>query len=100
MHYTHLSYVPHTITSLSGFEALLKGIKVTTVGAPFYSGWGLTDDRQPVPRRMRSLSLLELLAGAYLLYPRYANPETGEPLDLEDVLQLIIDQKDDDSISV
>ncbi|KMK77846.1 hypothetical protein AB990_02650 [Alkalihalobacillus pseudalcaliphilus] len=90
----------YTITSLSGFEALLKGIKVTTVGAPFYSGWGLTDDRQPVPRRMRSLSLLELLAGAYLLYPRYANPETGEPLDLEDVLQLIIDQKDDDSISV
>ncbi|MQW87724.1 capsular polysaccharide biosynthesis protein [Sinorhizobium saheli] len=67
----------YTITSLAGFEALLRGIKVTTAGSPFYSGWGLTDDRQPNPRRGRRLSLEALFAGAYLLYPCYFKPETG-----------------------
>ena len=39
----------HTITSLTGFEALLRGRDVTTYGA-FYAGWGLTriwEKRQP-----------------------------------------------------
>tara|TARA_R110001583_G_scaffold127562_1_gene279203 strand:+ start:3792 stop:7304 length:3513 start_codon:yes stop_codon:yes gene_type:complete len=61
----------YTITSLTGFEALIRGIKVTCVGAPFYSGWGLTDDRVKIKRRKAKLSLEELFAGAYLLYPRY-----------------------------
>lgn len=61
----------YTITSLSGFEALLRGKKVTLLGAPFYAGWGLTDDRVIIERRNRKLNLLELLAGAYLLYPKY-----------------------------
>ncbi|WP_085035130.1 capsular polysaccharide biosynthesis protein [Ensifer aridi] len=67
----------YTITSLAGFEALLRGIRVTTAGCPFYSGWGLTDDRQPSPRRGRPLGIEALFAGAYLLYPRYFDPETG-----------------------
>jgi capsular polysaccharide export protein len=61
----------YTITSLSGCEALLHGLPVTVVGAPFYAGWGLTDDRQILPRRIRRLSLEELFCGAYLLYPKY-----------------------------
>lgn len=61
----------YTITSLSGLEALLRGIKVTVVGAAFYAGWGLTDDRVAFPRRRRSRSLEELFAGVYLKYPRY-----------------------------
>ncbi|MFC5775841.1 capsular polysaccharide biosynthesis protein [Ectobacillus antri] len=85
----------YTITSLSGFEALMRGISVTTIGAPFYSGWGLTDDRQPVARRKRKLAIEELFAGAYLLYPRYADPFTGEVLTLEDTIQKLIKQKED-----
>lgn len=61
----------YTITSLSGFEALVHGLPVTVVGAPFYAGWGLTDDRQSISRRSRKLTLTELFCGAYLLYPRY-----------------------------
>lgn len=61
----------YTITSLTGLEALIRGIKVTCVGAPFYSGWGLTDDRVKIDRRTAKLTLNELFAGAYLLYPRY-----------------------------
>jgi capsular polysaccharide export protein len=61
----------YTITSLSGLEALLRGKKVTVVGVPFYSGWGLTDDRVKIERRTSKLELLELFAGTYLLYPIY-----------------------------
>ena len=61
----------YVITSLSGFEALLHGLPVTTVGLPFYAGWGLTDDRFPDHQRNRTLTLAELYAAAYLLYPRY-----------------------------
>ena len=32
----------YTITSLGGFEALLRGKKVTVLGRPFYYGWNLT----------------------------------------------------------
>ncbi len=61
----------HTITSLVGFEALLRGLPVTTYGQPFYAGWGLTSDRNPPSRRTRRLTLDELVAGALLRYPRY-----------------------------
>jgi capsular polysaccharide export protein len=61
----------HVLTSLAGFEALLRGKPVTTHGAPFYAGWGLTDDRCVLPRRRRRLSLDMLVAGALILYPRY-----------------------------
>ncbi|WP_374055176.1 capsular polysaccharide biosynthesis protein [Rossellomorea sp. FM04394] len=79
----------YTITSLSGFEALIRGIKVTTLGAPFYSGWGLTDDRQLVSRRKRTLSIEELFAGAYILYPRYADPHSKQKLSLEETIDII-----------
>lgn len=61
----------YTITSLTGFEALLRGIKVTVVGVPFYSGWGVSDDRAEIERRDRQLSIEEIFAVAYILYPRY-----------------------------
>ncbi len=68
----------HTLTSLSGFEALLYGKKVVTYGMPFYAGWGLTKDKQTCIRRNRKLSLEELFCGAYILYPRYIHPKTFE----------------------
>jgi capsular polysaccharide export protein len=61
----------HTMTSLVGFEALLRGIPVVTYGQPFYAGWGLTQDRAPLARRTRQLTLDELVAGSLLRYPRY-----------------------------
>jgi capsular polysaccharide export protein len=61
----------YTITSLSGFEALLRGKKVTVVGAAFYAGWGVTDDRMSFPSRRRKCTLPELFFGIYLKYPRY-----------------------------
>ena len=61
----------HVLTSLAGFEALLRGKPVTTHGLPFYAGWGLTDDRCHTRRRQRRLSLDMLVAGTLIAYPRY-----------------------------
>ena len=61
----------HVLTSLAGFEALLRGKPVTCYGQPFYSGWGLTVDVIPNPREARRLSLDELVAGALIEYPIY-----------------------------
>jgi hypothetical protein len=79
----------HTITSLAGFEALLRGKKVVTYGAPFYSNWGLTDDRQIVERRKRSLTIEEVFAAAYILYPTYLNPYTEKEVEIEEALDLL-----------
>lgn len=67
----------YAITSLGGFEALLRGIPLTVLGCPFYAGWGLTDDRQPNPRRTRRRTVEEVFAAAYLRYPTYFEPVTG-----------------------
>lgn len=77
----------HTLTSLSGFEALLRGVKVVTWGQPFYAGWGLTEDRAPPPRRGRALSLDALVAGALILFPRQVDPLTELPCPPELVLE-------------
>ncbi len=61
----------HTLTSLAGFEALLRGKTVATYGGPFYAGWGLTRDRMSFPRRGRALPLDALVAGTLIVYPRY-----------------------------
>lgn len=61
----------HTITSLLGFEALIRGKKVVCYGQPFYSGWGLTTDICPNPDRTRTANLDELVHSAIIAYPRY-----------------------------
>jgi len=67
----------HTLTSLAGFEALLRGKKVCCYGQPFYAGWGLTMDVQPITRRSRRLTLDMLVAGTLILYPIYISRTTG-----------------------
>ena len=62
----------YSVTSLAGFEAALRGKPVVTVGAPFYAGWGFTEDQLPIARRTRHLTATQVLAAAYLLYPRYS----------------------------
>lgn len=83
----------YTITSLAGFEALIRGIKVTTIGAPFYSGWGVTDDRQQTSRRRRNLTVEEIFAAAYILYPKYIDPATKEEITLEETIRKLKDKK-------
>lgn len=67
----------HTMTSLVGFEGLLRGKQVACYGLPFYAGWGLTTDRHKIKRRTRHLNLDQLVAATLILYPRYINWQTG-----------------------
>ena len=77
-----------TMTSLLGFEALLRGRAVTCLGTPFYAGWGLTTDLGPVPeRRSARPSLAQLVHATLIDYPRYFDPETGLPCPVEVVVE-------------
>ena len=67
----------HVLTSLAGFEGLLRGVEVHCWGLPFYAGWGLTRDRETCSRRGRSLSLDALVHAALIEYPRYVSRGSG-----------------------
>lgn len=84
----------HTMTSLVGFEALIRGLKVHCYGIPFYSGWGLTTDRHKCTRRNRKLCVDELVAGVLLLYPLYFNWQTKRYTTPEVVIGKIHEQID------
>ncbi|MCH4810037.1 capsular polysaccharide biosynthesis protein [Vreelandella neptunia] len=79
----------HTMSSLTGFEALLRKREVSTYGLPFYAGWGLTQDALSCPRRTRSLSLDALVAGTLILYPGYVDPTTHQLCNAETVVSLL-----------
>ncbi|MFM6986035.1 MAG: capsular polysaccharide biosynthesis protein, partial [Hydrogenophaga sp.] len=87
----------HTMTSLSGFDALLRGKTVVTYGQPFYAGWGLTQDRAlnapALARRQRALSIDELVAGALLHYPIYWDWDLKGYTTCEAVLHRIVEQR-------
>jgi len=80
----------HTISSLSGFEALLRNKKVIVYGAPFYSNWGLTEDKIKINRRKKQLSLEELLFIAYIKYPRYISLINNNFCEVEQVIEEIV----------
>jgi len=77
----------YTVTSQVGFEGLLWGRPVVTFGMPFYAGWGLTRDALPAPSRRRPITLGQLVLAALADYPRYLDPETGEPCAPERVME-------------
>ena len=82
-----------TLTSLSGFEALLRGKRVSVYGRPFYAGWGLTEDQLDFPRRGRAASLDALVNAALIDYPIYVTPD-GWPCEAEDLVEALIAARD------
>ena len=86
----------HTLTSLSGFEALLREVKVITYGKPFYSGWGLTVDRIAEKQVNTGLTPGELVAGIMILYPKYWDWMTESFCRPEDVCHRILHKEQPD----
>jgi len=84
----------HVMTSLTGFEALLRGLRVVCYGQPFYSGYGLTHDIVPLVRRTRRLSLDELVAGALILYPVYVSRTTGLQCEVEHAVSELLNWRE------
>jgi capsular polysaccharide export protein len=77
----------HVLTSLAGFEALLRGLEVHTWGLPFYAGWGLTHDRLACGRRGRELQLDELVWASLIAYPRYVSRRSGLFVEPEEAIE-------------
>lgn len=91
----------HTISSLTGFEALIRGKKVVCYGMPFYAGYGLTEDVstadgneiaiQARKRRENTISdITDLIIGSVILYPRYFNWDTGSPATAEEIISVLL----------
>jgi capsular polysaccharide export protein len=83
----------YVATSGMGFEALLCGKPVRCFGLPWYAGWGVTQDEQHCSRRMRTRSIREMFAAAYLRYTRYLNPVTHHQGSIFDVMAWLIRQR-------
>ena len=81
-----------TMTSTLGFEALLRGVAVTTFGAPFYAGWGLTRDLGAVPARRAGhrVDLDALVHAALIAAPRYHDPISNLPCAPEVALERLL----------
>lgn len=86
----------HTITSLAGFEALLRYKEVHCYGSPFYAHWGLTKDHAKLKspeRRTRKLILEELISAVLVYYPLYIDPQKQHFIYAERAIQLLMEQK-------
>jgi capsular polysaccharide export protein len=90
--YEHVDEL-HVISSLAGFEALLRGLKVVCHGMPFYAGWGLCEapaiSEAVLARRGRALKLDELVAGVLLDYASYRSPYDGSVWSAEQALDAL-----------
>lgn len=82
--------VVHVMTSLAGFEAVLRHKEVHCHGLPFYAGWGLTTDALRCERRTRRLQTDELVAAALILYPRYVDARSGQRCSAEAAVEQLI----------
>lgn len=85
-----------TVSSQLGFEALMCNKKVVCYGTPFYSGYGLTDDRNNTPsqqfrRSFKQLTVEDIFYKTYIEYSNYYNPfNFRDKWQLEDVLDHLI----------
>ncbi|WP_417451254.1 capsular polysaccharide biosynthesis protein [Kordiimonas sp.] len=83
----------YVVTSQMGLEGLIAGKKVSCFGLPFYAGWGLTHDRQLCEARIANRTLEELFAAAFILYSRYVDPFSGERVEMERILDLLVAER-------
>lgn len=83
----------HTMTSLAGFEALIRNKLVVCYGQPFYSGWGLTVDKYPNIRRTRLLTLHELIYIVMYEYAIYIHPDSLNFTDPETLIHYLNNKK-------
>lgn len=89
----------HTMTSLSGFEALMHGKTVYCYGLPFYAGWGLTRDEHTCPRRNRTLTLADLIYQTLIVYPTYIHPQDKRVIHVEEAAAWLMEQTRPENIT-
>ncbi len=80
----------HTISSLFGFEALIRNKRVVCYGQPFYSGYGLTVDIYQNERRNKKRTIQELAAASFIIYPLYSSLISGKIIRIEEAIEEIL----------
>jgi capsular polysaccharide export protein len=83
----------YVVTSQMGFEAVLAGKQVICFGVPFYAGWGLTQDRVPIPRRKARPTAEQLFAAAFFEYSRFVSPTTRKQMSFEDAIAWLVEER-------
>jgi capsular polysaccharide export protein len=78
-----------TISSLVGFEALLRDKPVTVHGLPFYAGWGATTDLVQPTRRTTRRTIDELCFFAFAYYTRHVDPVSGRECSIHALLDAL-----------
>ncbi len=81
----------YVMSSLAGFEAILRGKSVRVAGLPFYAGWGISEDLVTCKRRQRRLTVEEVFYGAYIEAATYFDPKTGQKTSLEKIISEFVD---------
>ena len=81
----------YVCTSQMGFEALMCGKEVHIFGMPFYAGWGVTNDRQTNPRRIKKRSLEEIFYAAYIMCTKYVSYKTNSVCEIEQTIEEILE---------
>jgi capsular polysaccharide export protein len=89
-----------TVSSQFGFDALLRGLPVRCYAAPFYAGWGVTEDHFGVytkaalaGRRTKRRTVDQIAAAAFSLYPTYRDPSDWQEIDVFRAIDLIVAQQ-------
>lgn len=88
-----------TVSSQFGLDALLRGIPVRCYAAPFYAGWGLTDDRLGersevmLPRRVARPNVDQVAAAAFSLYPSYRDTTAWEEIDVFRAIDALVAER-------
>jgi capsule polysaccharide export protein KpsC/LpsZ len=82
-----------TLSSLTGFEALLRGKPVSVHGLPFYAGWGLTEDLLACTRRTRQRTLDELVYLTLVAYCRYVDADARRVCTVEEQVARLSEQR-------
>lgn len=82
------------VTSGMGFEALIGGVKVNTYGAPFYAGWGQTNDRLKLDWRSKNRSIEDIFYWAYMASSVYYDPDKNERIGVTDMCRYISVRRD------
>lgn len=83
----------YTVSSQVGFEGLMRKKKVVTFGLPFFAGWGLTDDRAPVPRRTQKRTIEDLFYVACINQSVYLDATTGHLIELEQAIDKVLQMR-------
>ncbi|RWX79379.1 capsular biosynthesis protein [Neorhizobium lilium] len=89
-----------TVSSQFGLDAMMRGLPVRCYGAPFYAGWGLTDDhfsdeaKGVLGRRRTSRPTIEqLVAAAFAFYPVYRDTQSWEEIDVFRAMDLLVAER-------